>query len=261
VTLTNQSVAIVGGGSAGIGMATGRELALAGHHVVLVGRRLPSLQQTAKDIAKETGAEVGTIVHDLSRADEAAGFLDEVKTEFGEPDVLVLNSGGPPAGRILSLGDEEWRAAADLLLFGPLRLAALALPEMASRGFGRVVVVTSTAVRQPEPVLAASVVLRSAMTAAAKLLSLEFAGQGVTVNCVAPGSTATDRRAEIVAARASAAGRSVEEMTAEDATTVPAGRPAQPREIAEAIAFLASRAAGYINGTVLTVDGGRTVTI
>ena len=99
------------------------------------------------------------------------------------------------------------------------------------------------------------------MTAAAKLLSLEYAAEGVTVNCVAPGSTATDRRSAIVAARATAAGRSVTEMSDEDASAIPVGRPAEPAEIADAIAFLASRAASYINGTVLTVDGGRTVTI
>ena len=258
---TEKPIAIVGGGSAGIGMATGRALALAGNRVVLVGRELSSLQEAAEKISAETGAEVTFAAHDLSRADGAAGFLDDVSSRFGDPEILVLNAGGPPAGRILELADADWRTAFDLLLLGPMRLAALVLPGMAARGFGRVVVVTSTAVRQPEPVLAASVVLRSAMTAAAKLLSLEYASDGVTVNCVAPGSTATGRRAAVVAARAAAAGRSGDEMSADDASDIPAGRPAQPSEIADAIAFLASRAASYVNGTVVTVDGGRTVTI
>lgn len=258
---SNQPIAIVGGGSAGIGLATGKALAAAGNSVLLVGRRLEPLQKSANEIANETGAEVNAMVHDMSRADAAPAFLDEVTGTYGEPSILVLNASGPRAGRVLELGDDDWRAAFDLLLLGPLRLAALALPGMAAAGFGRVVVVTSTAIRQPEPVLAASVVLRSAMTAAAKLLSLEYAAHGVTVNCVAPGSTATDRRAEIVAARAAASGRPIEELAAADAAAVPAGRPAEPHEIADAIAFLASRAASYINGTVLTVDGGRTVTI
>jgi 3-oxoacyl-[acyl-carrier protein] reductase len=261
VTLNTKPVAIVGGGSAGIGLATGRALALAGHRLVLVGRNLSTLQKAAGGIAEETGAEVNVIVHDLSRPDEAAAFLDEVTSQWGDPGILVLNAGGPPAGRVLELTDTEWRAAVDLLLLGPVRLASLVLPGMAARGFGRVIVVTSTAVRQPEPVLAASVVVRSAMTAAAKLLSLEYAAHNVTVNCVAPGSTATDRRTEIVAARAAASGRSVDELSAEDSAAAPAGRPAEPKEIADAIAFLASPAADYINGTVLTVDGGRTVTI
>lgn len=257
----NKPIAIVGGGSAGIGLATGRALALAGNRVVLVGRREAALVSAAEKLSTETGAEIVTALHDLANVDTAAAFLDDVSTRFGEPEILVLNAGGPPPGRIVDLADSDWRAAVDLLLLGPVRLATLALPGMAERGFGRVVVVTSTAVRQPEPVLAASVVLRSAVTAAAKLLSLEYAANGVTVNCVAPGSTATERRTEIVAARAAASGRSVEELSQEDASAVPTGRPAEPAEIADAIAFLASRAASYINGTVLTVDGGRTVTI
>jgi 3-oxoacyl-[acyl-carrier protein] reductase len=261
VSQNNQPLAIVGGGSAGIGMATGAALARAGSRVVLVGRTLLSLQKAAEKIAIETGAHVDTAVHDFSRVDDVPEFLAGIATRFGEPEILVLNAGGPPAGRILELGSDDWRNAFDLLLLGPLRLAALAAPRMATRGFGRIVFVTSTAVRHPEPLLASSVVLRSAVTAAAKLLSREFATDGVTVNCVAPGSTATDRRASIVASRAAAAGVSVEAMSQQDASSSPAGRPAEPEEIANAIAFLASRAASYVNGTVLTVDGGRTVTV
>ncbi len=132
---------------------------------------------------------------------------------------------------------------------------------MAKRGFGRVVFVTSTAVRQPQPDLAASVVLRSAVTAAAKLLSRECAAQGVTVNCVAPGATSTERRTRILANRARAARLDLDEIDARDLAHIPAGRAARPAEIAAAVAFLASDDAAYINGTVLTVDGGRTETI
>jgi 3-oxoacyl-[acyl-carrier protein] reductase len=203
---------------------------------------------------------IGTLVSNIAAADAAATVLDAMTARYGPPDVVVLNAGGPPPGRILDVTDDAWRAAAELLLLGPLRVARLVLPSMASRGFGRLVFVTSTAVRQPQPDLAISVVLRAGVTAAAKLLSLEYAAAGVTVNCVAPGATDTQRRREVLASRAERTGQPVTELDEQDTREVPAGRPGTPDEVAAAVAFLASAEAGYINGTVLTVDGGRTGT-
>jgi 3-oxoacyl-[acyl-carrier protein] reductase len=200
-------------------------------------------------------------VSDVRDPGAAKTVIAEVEADHGTLDVLVLNAGGPAPGRITGLDDQDWYQAFELLLLGPLRLARLALPRMADRGFGRVVFVTSTAVRQPQPDLAASVVLRSAVTAAAKLLAREFAAAGVTVNCVAPGATATERRRQILDNRARLGQRTYDELEAEDTACIPAGRAARPDEIGAAVAFLASAAAGYVNGTVLTVDGGRTETI
>jgi 3-oxoacyl-[acyl-carrier protein] reductase len=241
--------ALVGGGTSGIGRAAADCLARAGHRVVVAARRearLPGLEMA---------------VGDLTDPASTAALFAGVVARHGGVDVLVLNAGGPPPGPILDLDDEAWQTAFDLLLRGPLRLARLALPAMAGRGFGRVVFVTSTAVRQPQPDLAASVVLRAAVTSAAKLLSREYADRGVTVNCVAPGPTATERRREILIARAERTGASYAELDAADLATVPAGRSARPEEIGAAIAFLASEPAGFVNGTVLTVDGGRTETV
>lgn len=222
--------------------------------MVIFGRTGSALASTARELREQTGGEVDHVVADLTDP-AAAGRLDL------DVDVLVVNAGGPRPGRVLAVQDADWYRGVELLLLGPLRLARAALPGMAERGFGRVVVVTSSAVRKPEPDLAVSVVLRSALTAAAKLLAAEHAAAGVTVNCVAPGPIATARRAQILASRAAALGAGPDELERSDAASVPAGRPGRPQEVADAIAFLASEAAGYVNGTVLTVDGGKTEAI
>ncbi|WP_328826238.1 MULTISPECIES: SDR family oxidoreductase [unclassified Streptomyces] len=258
--------ALVGGGASGIGHAIAERLAGAGDRVVITGRHADTLETAAARLGGDTlgdGAprEVHALVSDMADPASASAAMEEVEQRYGGLDVLVLSAGGPPPGGILDLDDTHWREASELLLLGPLRLARLALPGMAKRGFGRVVFVTSTAVRQPQPDLAASVVLRSAVTAAAKLLSREYAAHGVTVNCVAPGATSTERRTQILANRAHAAHLDLDEIDARDLAHIPAGRAARPAEIAAAVAFLASDDAAYINGTVLTVDGGRTETI
>ena len=227
------------------------------HRVVITGRRREPLAKAAALLRERTGGEIGTLLADMA-APEAGGALDTMTASYGALDVLVLNAGGPPPGRILDVTDNAWRAGGELLLLGPLRLARRALPGMAERGFGRLVFVTSAAVRQPQPDLAVSVVLRSAVTAAAKLLSREYAARGVTVNCVAPGATDTERRRDVLTSRAKRTGRPTAELDGEDAAQIPAGRPGTPDEIAAAVAFLASADAGYVNGIVLTVDGGRT---
>ncbi|WP_228684772.1 SDR family oxidoreductase [Amycolatopsis thermoflava] len=262
-TIMNSSeqprTAFIGGGSGGIGAAVARTLLECGHRVVLAGRTASSLDATAKEL--DGGDLVDRVVVDLADPLACAAAVTDIGERHGSLDVLVVNAGGPPPGRVLAVEDETWRAAFDLLLLGPLALLRTALPGMAANGFGRVVVITSTAVRQPQPQLATSTVLRAAVTSAAKLASREYADRGVTVNCVAPGATLTPRRMEILSSRAAARGVDVTQAVAEDQAEIPAARAAEPSEIAAAVAFLASEEAAYVNGTVLTVDGGRTETV
>src|SRR5258706_13414998 len=136
--------ALVGGGATGIGRAVAEQLARTGHRVVIAGRRADVLDAAAKQLHADTGAEVEALVGDVS-APDSASVVEEVERRHGGVDVLVLNAGGPPPGRILELTDEHWQNAFALLVTGPLRLARRALPAMASRGFGRGVFVTSVA--------------------------------------------------------------------------------------------------------------------
>ncbi|MEQ3551832.1 SDR family oxidoreductase [Pseudonocardia nematodicida] len=247
--------ALVGGGAGGIGSATAAALLERGHRVVLAGRTAASLD--AAVAALGGGPRVDRIVCDLADPAAAAAAADDLRDEL---DVLVVNTGGPPPGAVLEVCEKAWYAAFDLLVTGPLAMLRAALPAMAGRGFGRAVVITGTAVRRPQPGLALSTVLRSATTAAAGLAAREYADRGVTVNCVALGATHTPRRREILESRATALGTDVDTAAARDEADIPAGRAADPAEIAAAVAFLASPAAGYVNGTVLTVDGGLTGT-
>jgi 3-oxoacyl-[acyl-carrier protein] reductase len=259
-TTISGRIALIGGGAAGIGYAIAERLAPT-HRVVITGRRPGPLAEAATRIKAATGAAVNTVVADITDPMAVPSAVGAATGYFGPPDVLVLNAGGPPPGRVLQITDDQWRDGAELLLLGPLRLARAVLPGMADRGFGRLIFITSTAVRQPQPDLAISVVLRAAVTAAAKLLSREYARDGVTVNCVAPGATDTQRRRDILTARAAESGAPITELEEQDTNLIPAGRAADPAEIAATVAFLASPEAGYVNGTVLTVDGGRTETI
>jgi 3-oxoacyl-[acyl-carrier protein] reductase len=238
-------VALVTGGSQGIGRAIAAELAAEGARVAISSR-------TRENVASAAG-EIGAsaFVHDATDPDHAAELVEEVTGALGPIDLLVTNTGGPPAGPDpLAFERDDWERAYRSLILDPLELAKAVLPGMRERGFGRIVNVASTTVREPAPALMLSNTHRAGVLAALKTIAREVAADGVTVNSVLPGRIATERLFSLFGGE--------ENAKEHGAADVPAGRLGTVEEMAAAAAFLCSARASYITGVALLVDGGVT---
>ena len=248
--------ALVCGASAGLGYATALELAREGARVAIVSRSSDRIGAAAGRIADETGAEVLPVTADLSDPEGPGRAVGAAREAFGPVEVLVTNSGGPPSLPAVEASAEDLEGAVRLLLLPVQRLLALCLPEMRRRGWGRVVAITSIAVREPQPGLVLSNSIRAGLTGYLKSVAAEVAAEGVTVNSVLPGYTATERLEELARTLAGRQGSTVEAVQADWAANAPVGRLLDPGEVAAAIAFLASTRASGITGAAIPVDGG-----
>lgn len=248
--------ALVCGASAGIGRAAAHELALLGAEVTVLARRADALQAVVDALPRPAGQRHAAVTADAA---QPAALGERVAALAGERavQILVNNTAGPPGGAAHSADAAAFVAAFERHLLANHALVQAVLPGMREAGWGRVVNVVSTSVREPITGLGVSNTVRGAVAAWAKTLSRELAANGVTVNNVLPGYTRTARLEQILDDRAAASGESVEQVAAAMRAGVPAGRFAEPAEIAAVIAFLCSPAAGYVNGVSLAVDGGR----
>jgi 3-oxoacyl-[acyl-carrier protein] reductase len=240
--------ALVTGASKGIGLGIARALAAEGANVAISSR--------SKERIDAAAAEIGAtaFVHDSDDLDGAPKLIESVEAELGPLDILVTNTGGPPMGADpLEFSRDQWQAAYRSLVLEPMALIETAMPGMRERGFGRVVNVSSTAVREPIPVLMLSNSHRSGLLAAFKTLARAVAADGVTLNSVLPGRIATDRVLENF--------DSIEAAQEAAAQHVPAGRLGTVEEFAAVAAFLCSEPAAYVTGTAVLVDGGLTQSI
>lgn len=245
---------LVAGASRGLGKACAWALAEEGARVAIAARSAEAVEAAREEIAAATGGEVFALAVDV--AAEPERFVREGAEAAGGCHVLVANAGGPKLGRFQELTDQDFRDALELSFFSTVRMTRASLPLMREAGYGRVVVIGSSSIKQPIPNLILSSAARSGVAGWAKTLSQELGPEGITVNLVLPGRFRTDRVAELMADRAQRAGRPVEEMEREEAATIPAGRFGEPRELGDLVAFLASERASYITGAAYQVDGG-----
>lgn len=248
--------ALVGGSSSGLGRAVAEELAAEGVDLMLCARSSDALQATAREIEAAYNVRVTVVAADLSRMEEAQRVADSANRELGHVDILINNTGGPPSGPFEAHDMDVWLRTYQLLLQSALVLTRALLPGMKERGWGRIINITSIAVKQPVEGLILSNSMRAAVTGFARTLANEVAATGVTVNSVMPGYTRTDRLVNLAASIAERKGTDIEGAYAQWENEIPMKRLGEPREFAALVVFLASDRASYITGTSIPVDGG-----
>ena len=249
-------VAIVAAASKGLGRAVAEELAREGAHVAICARTAEILATTAEQIQASAGREVFRRALDVTDSTAVADFVDAVEKRLGRIDICVTNSGGPPSKPFRDTDPDEWRAAVDQLLMSTIIFAKETLPRMQKNMWGRLITITSSAVKQPVDGLLLSNSVRAAVTGLARTLANEYAAYGITVNNVCPGFTRTARLDGLAATISARTGCKPEEVFARWEREIPAGRLGTPQEFAAVVAFLASERASYITGTSIAVDGG-----
>ncbi|MCL6099620.1 MAG: SDR family oxidoreductase [Bacteroidetes bacterium] len=247
---------LVSASSKGIGRATAELFLQEGCNVAVCSSNESNLRSAAKEMKEKFGVEPLWTVCNIDKPGDIENTVKVVNEKFGAVDILVNNCGGLIPGYFETLSDENWESAFDQVLMSVIRFTRLVLPGMKTKNWGRIINITSLAVKQPVDNLILSNSLRSAVTAFAKTLSNQVGKHNVTINNVAPGYTLTSRIDELAEVRAKQAGITKEDMLKSMSQEVPMKRMASPEEIASLIVYLASHHAGYVTGSTIGVDGG-----
>ena len=247
---------IVAASSEGMGRATAEAFAAEGTRLAICSRDEGKIQQVAGDLRARHGVDVFAEALDVTDPDAVRKYVEAVGGHFGRIDVCVTNAGGPPASTFLATIVEEWRRAFELNFLSVVSFAHAVIPYMQRNRWGRLITITSLSVKQPIPDLVYSNAIRSSVVGLVKSLANEFGRDGILVNNVAPGYTATDRLKELADVQALAAGVTQKQIFEKWAAGTAVGRIARPEEVAEVILWLASERASYVTGQTILVDGG-----
>ncbi|MCC5936407.1 MAG: SDR family oxidoreductase [Lunatimonas sp.] len=247
--------AVVGGSSRGLGLASAQQLAEAGAEVILMARSEEKLQKALQSLSVKAGQTHRYLVVDYA---DPVGFEKAVSAYFSDVPVhiLVNNTNGPAPGTVMEKRVEDFQQAFDLLFKSYVILTQTLLPGMLKAGFGRIINVSSSSVKEPISNLVLSNSIRSAVVSWAKSLSREVASSGVTVNTILTGSFDTERLMEVVEGQAVKAGKSPAALIEQKILSIPSGRLGRPEEYGYLVTFLASPLAAYINGVSIPIDGG-----
>jgi 3-oxoacyl-[acyl-carrier protein] reductase len=249
-------VALVAGGSMGLGRATALELSREGAKVAIGALDDSYLKEAAEEIRRETGGEVLALPVDVSDAEEAKAFVRRAIVHYGTVDVLVNNAGGPPAADFLEIDEALWEKGFRLNLLSTILMTREVIPILKAKRWGRIINMTSISVKQPIDGLILSNTVRMGIIGLAKTLSTELAPFNITVNSVCPGYTMTDRVRKLAKTTAAKEGTTSEAVIGRWEAQIPMGRLGTPEEFAALVAFLASERSGYITGAAIQIDGG-----
>jgi 3-oxoacyl-[acyl-carrier protein] reductase len=242
--------------SQGLGLGVATALAAEGVNVMLASRDEARLREASSALAAQHGVRAEASVCDLESADSVESLADTALAKFGSIDILVNNTGGPPAGVVTSVDISTWYRQFDQMIMSVFRITGRLLPGMRTRGWGRILTIASSSVIQPIPHLGISNTLRPALVAWSKSLSNEVAADGVTVNVILPGRIRTARVEELDRLASQRQGKPVEDIVKQAESQIPLGRYGRVDEFGNVAAFLVSERASYITGSVVRVDGG-----